>query len=401
MKPEPAATEPGNDQDEARLLLFQALERIEDEQRRLIVEHYFEKTPLERMAIREGASKSAIWKMIERARQSLRGSLVSLGMPAVVPVSFSFLESCQPVALPCDLVSGAVAKAVATSTLNAAAMGGTVVAAKGTFAGLAVFIATIALCVGGAAGYLVRPAEAAAGKVKELEQRLATVSRDFPNARMNGDRQSPRAAHDAESARIFELEAQVRTLQDSNEKSLRTIQALQSQTNTKYAGHPSVAPYSGGFEYNLSQVADLLNLDAGRSASLKHIHEEIQEKIRQVETELATVESKDDNITRIVVPPFGDRAKTLKDEWNAKLATVLTSSEIEKYTKHKLGAHIFSDGFGEGGKTLVLRREGDKGRIIVEIGAHGNESGHSIEWAPEAYEECAARFERYYGYLLK
>lgn len=104
MTEAPFSPQYNDSEEEKRTVLFQALERIDDDQRSLVVEHYFERTPLTRIAAREGISNEAIWKRIDRARRSLKDTLGSMGMAALVPDPISVLESCHPAALITNLV---------------------------------------------------------------------------------------------------------------------------------------------------------------------------------------------------------------------------------------------------------------------------------------------------------
>ncbi|MBI4566283.1 MAG: sigma-70 family RNA polymerase sigma factor [Planctomycetes bacterium] len=110
MNAEPPASAPENIHDDERTTLFDALERIEDGQRSLIVQHYFERLPLTQIAAREGISQVAVWKRIDRARQSLKQTMATMGMAALIPDATSFLEACQPAVLPTNLVPGVLAK---------------------------------------------------------------------------------------------------------------------------------------------------------------------------------------------------------------------------------------------------------------------------------------------------
>ncbi|MBI4565587.1 MAG: sigma-70 family RNA polymerase sigma factor [Planctomycetes bacterium] len=110
MTVESPRPEPEGHQKDERAMLFQALERIDDEERNLIVEHYFEGTPLTKIAAREGISNEAIWKRIDRARRSLKETLVTLGVGAFVPDPISLLEACHPVTLSTNLVPGVLEK---------------------------------------------------------------------------------------------------------------------------------------------------------------------------------------------------------------------------------------------------------------------------------------------------
>ena len=115
MSAEPSAPASDSSEDERRAALLEALERIEDDERSLIVEHYFEKTSLTQLATRKGLSNEAIWKRITRARQSLKETLSTLGMATLVPDPDFVLEACVPVSLATNLVPGVMAKVTVTA----------------------------------------------------------------------------------------------------------------------------------------------------------------------------------------------------------------------------------------------------------------------------------------------
>jgi len=51
--------------DPERRALFEAMERLDDGDRTLVIQHYFEKVPLETLGARRGISAVAIWKRID------------------------------------------------------------------------------------------------------------------------------------------------------------------------------------------------------------------------------------------------------------------------------------------------------------------------------------------------
>lgn len=390
---------------EQRLALFEALERLDIHERTLIVEHYFEKKPLEEIAIREGLSKSTIWKRIQHARLSLKASLVVMGTSAVVPGALALLESCRPVSLASDLVPGVIAKAAATSALNTAIMGGTVVATKGAFVGLTVCIATLALLAGGTTMYMAQPRGASPEKVRELETRLATMSRELERARSGTGSTDRKAGSSsgAHSDRIAELEAHVRELKKANEEALGRSQG---PPNKAQGGKDSAVdkPLPLPADFDVDKMVDLLGLDAARMAQVKRAHEEVQAKIRQLESEMAKVDSKDDRI-RIELPSFGERGKQLKDEWDLNLSYALTPAEREKYTKHQLGRTFFDSGrgFGEAARTLELIREGQRSRVSEtwQEGEGTEKVTNEYSRGYDSYEEGATPFKSRYKHVLR
>jgi RNA polymerase sigma-70 factor (ECF subfamily) len=94
--------------DESRQALFEALARLDDENRSLIVEHYFERAPLEDLGRRRGVSSVAIWKRIDRAREHLKSSLSVAGFAALVPGAAQALDAIAPVQAPEGLLGPAM-----------------------------------------------------------------------------------------------------------------------------------------------------------------------------------------------------------------------------------------------------------------------------------------------------
>ncbi|MBI2930421.1 MAG: sigma-70 family RNA polymerase sigma factor, partial [Planctomycetes bacterium] len=106
-----------------------ALAKLDDEIRCLIVRHHFEKRTLEELACEERCSAVAIWKRIEKGKQLLKDALATAGWASVAAPVASYWDSLTPVHAP----GGLVAKALAAKTaMGAAALGGgMVMATKG------------------------------------------------------------------------------------------------------------------------------------------------------------------------------------------------------------------------------------------------------------------------------
>ncbi|MBI4565988.1 MAG: hypothetical protein HY716_14980 [Planctomycetes bacterium] len=184
---------------------------------------------------------------------------------------------------------------------------------------------------------------------------------------------------EAAKTRIKELEAQVGNLRKAHEASLRTIQELCDQVQAgKQDGRGAAEPADqvqpplplgrmARMNMGIDEIADLLGLDPGRAALLKRAYEDAQSRMRQVESELAKVESKDGG-THIEIPALGDRGKLLQEEWNQSVASLLTPAERERYVKHEMDRSLFPNGFGEQPRNIDLRREGDKTTIEEAIG---------------------------------
>ena len=143
----------------------------------------------------------------------------------------------------------------------------------------------------------------------------------------------------------------------------------------------------------IGHLADLLGLDTNRARLLKNAYKQAQESLRKLETEMAKVES-DDTCRRIIVAPAEGRGKVIQEVWKGHLASILTAAEREKYDKYGGDGAIFVRGFGETQRKIELRRDGDNGTIIDDIGGGGFMSMGK-------YADLEARFEEEYGHMLK
>lgn len=279
-------------------------------------------------------------------------------------------------------------------------------ATKSMFLGLTTFIATLTFFAGGTAGYLVRSQNGTAPseKTRELERRLVTTTSHLERAQAEIEslRRTPSTAPEAARTRISELETQVRDLRTAHEESLRTIQELRNQEQAK-KGAPGADASQAQFpplrrNFEVDQIADLLGLDSGRAALLQRSYEQVEGKIRQVESSLARVESKD-NVLRIEVPPLGEQGRAIQEEWNRNLSSFFTQAEFEKYSKHGMGEILFPNGFGNGPKTIEFRREGDTATLREEIGTPENMRVTSSQGM--SYDQVNQMLQDKYGHLIK
>lgn len=154
--------------DDERDALFAALASLEEEERHLVVRHYFDKATLEQLATERRCAIVTIWKRIEQARGRLREILGAAGFAAAIPRLDGFLESAAPVAAPGPLVPSAYL------------LGGSAMTAKSTVA-----IATgalILLLVGGAGGWILKSPFLRASipdpRGADLQAQLATARRE-------------------------------------------------------------------------------------------------------------------------------------------------------------------------------------------------------------------------------
>ena len=147
---EKAAMTPLGPPDPAVDALHDALARLDDDDRCLLVEKYFEQSTLEQLARREGLSAAAVGKRVDKARERLKKLMAGTGMTVTVPAVDALLESIRPVAVPDDLVTSSL-------TLNAAlaGAGGAIMGTKALISGTTIIAALIFLIVGAGSGYLV------------------------------------------------------------------------------------------------------------------------------------------------------------------------------------------------------------------------------------------------------
>jgi len=140
--------------DKERRALFEAMERLGDGDRALLMDHYFEKVPLEELGARRGISAVAIWKRIDRARETLKRALLGAGFVAAGDRVGHALESVVPASAPAALLGEAF--------LARALVGGLTVGMAKTPVISAAVIAVILAFVLGTGGYqLVRSREPA------------------------------------------------------------------------------------------------------------------------------------------------------------------------------------------------------------------------------------------------
>src|SRR5688572_9606867 len=134
---------------EDRSEVVDAIARLDDESRSLILEHYFEKTTLEELARKEGLSVAGLWKRLERAKGRLRQALLGAGV-AITPAGLVHsLEMVAPVSAPANLVGAAVASKAALVI-----SGGIAVASKTAISGAAIVLALAMFTVGAGGGFV-------------------------------------------------------------------------------------------------------------------------------------------------------------------------------------------------------------------------------------------------------
>lgn len=158
--------------DRERLALFEAMDGLDDRERSLLLEHYFEKVPLADLGERRGVSAVEIWQRIDRAREKLKKKLLGAGFVVVTSRVSEALESSVPAAAPTSLLTEAVLSRILAGGI---AVGVTKISMTPVIAiALAVFFALIT------GGVLVM--RSSRGASKPSHERTAGKSRPAPAA---------------------------------------------------------------------------------------------------------------------------------------------------------------------------------------------------------------------------
>lgn len=163
--------------------LHQEIARLDDDTREILVEHYFEGKSLEEIAQMRACSRTAVWKKLEKARQSLKLALQGAGCVGLALSLESALSAGTFTPAPATLLSEAVrAKAAgvagAASRLPVDLGPGTAFTAKNLTAALAVFLLAAGV-VGSAA--LWRSGRAAPDSPSNASRFAHPASRNTPN----------------------------------------------------------------------------------------------------------------------------------------------------------------------------------------------------------------------------
>ncbi|MFH1022849.1 MAG: sigma-70 family RNA polymerase sigma factor [Planctomycetota bacterium] len=137
---------------EVKEAVHEAMERLEDDLRALVVEHHFEGRTLTEIARARGVSVPAVSQKLDRAHGRLRENMARLGFAAFVPNAAAYLGSLAPVAPPAGLVPGA-----------GAGIGGWIIG--GIVMKLKIAAAGVAIAALGYGGYrMISPSDAPAPK---------------------------------------------------------------------------------------------------------------------------------------------------------------------------------------------------------------------------------------------
>src|SRR5688572_15392575 len=95
--------------EEQREAIHEAMAALPDDDRLMLVEHYFEKVPLSELGRREGISDVAMGKRVEKAREKLKRGLAGAGILVAASQVAHALESVKPASAPIALSKAAIA----------------------------------------------------------------------------------------------------------------------------------------------------------------------------------------------------------------------------------------------------------------------------------------------------
>src|SRR5436190_2381870 len=126
--------------EEVHAAVHDALCRLDDDSRCLVLQHFFERRSLEELGRGRGCSPVAVWKRIDKAKEALRHELMGSGLASAIPNLDSMFHSIQPVTAPASLLSEALGSKAAlvlaqAKTGAAVAIGGVAMSAKGISVG--------------------------------------------------------------------------------------------------------------------------------------------------------------------------------------------------------------------------------------------------------------------------
>ena len=128
--------------EEQREAIHEAMAALPDDDRLLLVEHYFEKSTLAELGRREGISDVAMGKRVDKARERLKRGLAGAGILIASSQVAQALESVEMASAPSGLVGSALAA------------GGIVMGVK-SMAPVLIAVALLFLGLGGLGGYVI------------------------------------------------------------------------------------------------------------------------------------------------------------------------------------------------------------------------------------------------------
>src|SRR6266850_3269579 len=138
--------------EESRRALFEAIAKLDDGSRELLLDHHFEGETLESPASRERVSPQAVSKRLERAREELKRGLPA-GFVGIPDLGRLFERGIAPPVAP-DLISGPVLAKV-HSVAAALAAGGIAMTTKTSLVASVIVTAILCLIAGTGLGFLL------------------------------------------------------------------------------------------------------------------------------------------------------------------------------------------------------------------------------------------------------
>jgi RNA polymerase sigma factor (sigma-70 family) len=160
-----------------RAELMRAIRALDDRTRCMVLEHYFDKMTLDEIGAREGISAPAVFKRLDRARETLRRAMLGAGITVAAAGVAEALESVTPVAAPAGIAGKALLAGGAVMGTKSAITGGTIVAAL------------ILIGAASTGGYLVGNARSDL-QMREVQDKLARVDRPAPPPERNETEQT-------------------------------------------------------------------------------------------------------------------------------------------------------------------------------------------------------------------
>jgi RNA polymerase sigma-70 factor (ECF subfamily) len=141
--------------------LYEALVHLDDDSRRLVLQHFFERRSLEEIGRERGCSSVAVWKRIDKAKELLRRALAGSGYASAIQNLDLLFHSIEPVSAPASLLSEEMIQQASLllghAKIGAAAtMGGMAMSAKGLSAGALIIVSAILFVAGTGGGLLIK-----------------------------------------------------------------------------------------------------------------------------------------------------------------------------------------------------------------------------------------------------
>lgn len=252
--------DPGDE--ERRLLLLRAIEKLADSDRTLLLQHYFEATPLSALALRHACSKVAIWKKLERIRHRLKESLNGIGLAGAVPLFELLLARPTPAPRPTGLGPAVLARVGNLPGAISSAPGGAWVSLKAAASGSILVVGSLLFFAGLATGLKARPGEAITGGDSEAANGSRRAAGSLNSVRPSGGTHVAPPA-ETSSARIPDpIPAKVANVQAGSLDKVRML--LRSIRRQRVGGKPAPLDPSIDLEAFMVTLAPILTGPSAR-----------------------------------------------------------------------------------------------------------------------------------------